>query len=215
MRLCQPCEHASRCTLKNAVNPRLCATACCVVDSLRHRTRPELADASQIVVQHPLNQRVVIRELRDDIGACALRVLHLHIHRPWTKDVLTHAILKLTGQRVHRVDVVRRDRRVVCDVQEAPAHLVVNACVQCRLLPQLIRLQQRTKDAPAFPLTSRRCAVNHVHQAVSRNAHIALPRREADATHEVGARLRVPEHDSGMRDRVPFNRVPLEHARQH
>ena len=215
MRLRQPAEHARRCALKDGVNPCLRATACRIINRLCHRTRTELADAGQIVVQHPLNQRVVIGELRQNIRACALRILHLHVNRPRTKDVLPHAILELAGQRVHRLNVVSRYRRVIRDVQEAPAHLIVDACVQRRLLPQLIRLQQRTKDALAFPLTSRRCAMHDVNEVSSWDVRVTLTRGELHATQEVALRLRVPQHHRRMRDRVPLNRIPLEQTRKH
>ena len=215
MLLRQPLEHAARSSLKDAVNPRLRATAGSVVHRLCHRSRPELADAGEVVVQHTLNDGVVIRELRDDVRTRTLRVLHFHFHLLRAEDVLTHAILELAGQRVHRVNIVRRHRRVVSDVQEAPRHLIVDTGIESRLLPQLVRLQQRTQDAPAFPFTSRRSAVDDVDEVRRRHIRVALARAELHAAHEVGSRLRVPEHHGRVRDRIPLHSAAFQKARHH
>ena len=209
----KPVEHASARTVKHVVEPRLGLATCCTVQGLGHRTRAELSNARQRCVELLLNLAVPILKLLDDGRWRARRVAHLHIDLLRPQEVLALAVAELLTKRVERVDVVLGDARLVGDVQEAPAQLVVDACVDGNLLPQLERLQAVTQHRPALELHGAGSAVDRVHQLVGIEVVIAVRCREPSAAKEVT--VGAPQHDRIVRDWVPLNLSVVEPAREH
>ena len=209
----KPLEHASARTVKDIVEPCLGLATCCTVQGLGHRTRAELSNASQRCVELLLNLPVPILELLDDGRGRAARVAHLHIHLLRPQQVLALPVRELLAKSVERVDVVLGDARLVGDVQEAPAQLVVNACVDGNLLPQLERLQTVTQHRPTLELHRAGSAVDRVNQLARIEVVVAVGRREPSTAKEVT--VGTPQHDRIVRDWVPLNLRVVEPPRKH
>ena len=209
----KPLEHASACTVKDIVEPCLGLATCCTVQGLGHRTRAELSNARQRGVELLLNLPVPILELLDDGRGRAARIAHLNIDLLGPQKVLALAVRELLAKGVERVDVILGDARLVGDVQEAPAQLVVDACVDGNLLPQLERLQAVTQHRPTLELHRAGSAVDRVHQLACIEVVVAVGRREPSTAKEVT--VGTPQHDRIVRDWIPLNLRVVEPTRKH
>ena len=209
----KPLEHAPARTVKDIVEPCLGLATCCTVQGLGHRTRAELSNARQRSVELLLNLPVPILELLDDGRGRAARVAHLNIDLLGPQKVLALAVRELLAKGVERVDVILGDARLVGDVQEAPAQLVVDACVDGNLLPQLERLQAVTQHRATLKLHRAGSAVDRVHQLACIEVVIAVGRREPSTAKEVT--VGTPQHDRIVRDWVPLNLRVVEPTRKH
>ena len=209
----KPVEHAPASTVKDVVEPRLGLATCCPVQGLGHRTRAELSNACQRCVELLLNLTVPVLELLDDGRWRPRRVAHLHVDLLRPQEVLALAVAELLAKRVEGVDVVLGDARLVGDVQEAPAQLVVDACVDGNLLPKLERLQAVTQHRPTLKLHRAGRAIDRVHQLACIEVVIAVGRREPSAAKEVT--VGTPQHDRIVGDWVPLNLRVVEPTRKH